>query len=143
MPVLGFRIDNSSNDDIIIYDVKLELGSVATPFVPPDPASELLKCQRYYQLYDGRFASGFAYDSNTLIFSMTYVTEMRTKPTVANNYNLTPLISGRYVPDIASFEFGQSSGKNCYSISAIKENTFTVGQGSILDGHIEFDAEIY
>lgn len=30
---------------------KLELGSIATPFIPPDPATELLKCQRYYQRY--------------------------------------------------------------------------------------------
>ena len=29
---------------------KLELGSAATPFVPPDPATELAKCQRYYQV---------------------------------------------------------------------------------------------
>ena len=29
---------------------KLELGSVATPFVPPNPATELAKCQRYYQI---------------------------------------------------------------------------------------------
>ena len=27
---------------------KLELGSTATPYSPPDPAAELLKCQRYY-----------------------------------------------------------------------------------------------
>ena len=30
--------------------VKLELGSIATPFFPPDPATELAKCQRYYQI---------------------------------------------------------------------------------------------
>ncbi len=28
--------------------VKLEIGSVATPFIPPNPAMELMKCQRYY-----------------------------------------------------------------------------------------------
>lgn len=32
------------------YWAKLELGSAATPFCPPDPATELMKCQRYYQL---------------------------------------------------------------------------------------------
>ena len=32
------------------YWAKLEIGSVATPFCPPDPATELMKCQRYYQL---------------------------------------------------------------------------------------------
>ena len=30
--------------------VKAEIGSVATLFVPPDPATELAKCQRYYQI---------------------------------------------------------------------------------------------
>lgn len=30
--------------------VKLELGGTATPFVPPDTALELTKCQRYYQI---------------------------------------------------------------------------------------------
>ena len=30
--------------------VKAEIGSVATLFVPPGPATELAKCQRYYQI---------------------------------------------------------------------------------------------
>ncbi len=42
--ILAFTNDTS----IIVNWVKLELGSVATPFVPPDPATELIKCQRYY-----------------------------------------------------------------------------------------------
>lgn len=28
--------------------IKLEMGGVATPFCAPDPASEIIKCQRYY-----------------------------------------------------------------------------------------------
>ncbi len=35
-------------DTITIEWIKLELGAVATPFIPPNPATELLKCQRYY-----------------------------------------------------------------------------------------------
>ena len=30
-----------------LYSAKLEIGSAATPFIPPDPATELAKCQRY------------------------------------------------------------------------------------------------
>lgn len=33
-----------------LYSAKLEIGSAATPFIPPDPAVELMKCQRYYQV---------------------------------------------------------------------------------------------
>lgn len=33
-----------------IYGAKLELGSIATPIIPADPATELAKCQRYYQI---------------------------------------------------------------------------------------------
>lgn len=29
---------------------KLEIGGIATPFVPPEPVTELAKCQRYYQI---------------------------------------------------------------------------------------------
>ena len=49
--------------EITLDYVKLELGSVATPFVPPDPATELAKCQRFYQRIGTRnfehFGSGF------------------------------------------------------------------------------------
>ena len=31
---------------------KLEIGSIATPFIPPDSATELAKCQRYYAEYN-------------------------------------------------------------------------------------------
>ena len=31
-----------------VYGAKLELGEIATPIIPADPATELAKCQRYY-----------------------------------------------------------------------------------------------
>ena len=35
---------------IAVENIKIELGSVATPFLPPEPATELAKCQRFYQV---------------------------------------------------------------------------------------------
>lgn len=35
--------------------VKLEVGQMATSFVPPDPALELVKCQRFYREIVGQF----------------------------------------------------------------------------------------
>lgn len=42
----GYGVSGS----IDVMWIKLELGSIATPFCPPDPATELAKCQRYYQI---------------------------------------------------------------------------------------------
>ena len=62
--------------------VKLEIGQVATQFVPPDPATELLKCQRYY------YRSGLiGFDKTTLnihyaVFNVKFPVSMYRIPTV-------------------------------------------------------------
>ena len=43
--------DSAPLATVDIYGAKLELGEIATPFTPPDPATELAKCQRYYQIH--------------------------------------------------------------------------------------------
>ena len=40
----------TAGNTVSVEWAKLELGTHATPFTPPEPATELLKCQRYYQL---------------------------------------------------------------------------------------------
>lgn len=44
---VGFNKDTEAGDSVKLAWVKLESGSLATPFVPPDYAVELAKCQRY------------------------------------------------------------------------------------------------
>lgn len=39
-----------TSDTLEILWAKLELGGIATLYTPPDPAVELTKCQRYYQV---------------------------------------------------------------------------------------------
>ena len=62
--------------------VKLEVGSVATQFVPPDSATELMKCQRYY------YRSGLiSFDKTTLnphyaVFKVNFPVSMYRIPTV-------------------------------------------------------------
>ena len=46
---LAFNIRLNNGINVTIKRVKLEVGSCSTPFVPPNPAEELLKCQRYYE----------------------------------------------------------------------------------------------
>ena len=63
---------------------KLELGNEATAFVPPNPALELLKCQRYY--HTGRFAFRMsdAYFSKDIVIPpmIRFPVAMRDIPTV-------------------------------------------------------------
>ncbi len=44
------RVGDTVDSYTTIAWAKLEIGGAATPFVPPDPTTELLKCQRYYQI---------------------------------------------------------------------------------------------
>lgn len=59
--------------------INLELGSIATPFVPPDPATELAKCQRYYQIH-----------------STGNIAAVDLRPTMRDTPTITQLSDGNY-----------------------------------------------
>lgn len=68
--------------------IKLELGAVSTPFVPPNQATELVKCQRYFfrKAVSIPFKYGdFAADNSNgkyVAFVESFPVAMRTTPTV-------------------------------------------------------------
>ena len=65
------RVDGDTVDSYTIFNwVKLEVGSVATPFVSPHPATEWSKCQRYYQDLGGCPIFGIAISTDTLRMSI-------------------------------------------------------------------------
>jgi len=47
---IGFNKGTKAGNSLKLAWAKLEGGSLATPFVPPDCAAELAKCQRFYQV---------------------------------------------------------------------------------------------
>ena len=47
---IGFNKGTEAGNYLKLAWAKLEGGSLATPFVPPDYAAELAKCQRFYQV---------------------------------------------------------------------------------------------
>ena len=47
---IGFNKGTEAGNSLKLAWAKLESGSLATPFVPPDYAAELAKCQRFYQV---------------------------------------------------------------------------------------------
>lgn len=72
-------------NNLYITGVQLELGSVATDFIPPSPSEEERKCQRYFQAAKARF-----YSANNTYMGGTIIlpTPMRTTPTVSyRDYN--------------------------------------------------------
>ena len=65
--------------------VKAEIGSVATLFVTPDPATELAKCQRYLTvLPSGRYGRAVFVGTNAMQFECDLPVTMRIKPTVVS-----------------------------------------------------------
>lgn len=77
----SFFVSIAGGSEVALKYVKVEQGTVATSFVAPNYADELIKCQRYYfkRYYYYVFYSGSA--SFTYIFSDT-IPNMRIKPTV-------------------------------------------------------------
>ncbi len=66
-------------DELTIYNAKLEMGEVATPFVDDDPATKLMKCQRYLYKHEG-VITGYVLNSNTLFVNISFPTTMRNVP---------------------------------------------------------------
>lgn len=72
-----------TGNGVTVSWAKLETGSAATPFIPPDPATELMKCQRYYQVIDpGSPAFGVVRNSSQIRMPYNIICPMRTNPTL-------------------------------------------------------------
>lgn len=77
--IIGVSIDGKG--DIISW-AKLEYGKTATPFVAPEPATELVKCQRYFQVVDlGQPIFAMGSGASIIRFGVTLPTALRANPT--------------------------------------------------------------
>lgn len=108
--------------------MKLELGSVATPFVADDPSANVAKCQRYYtRLLSGPidyfYASG-TWDTGNHRLTITLPTIMRQNPiSTVTSWN----------GSVPSAQETSTSSFGCYSPTKFRLST---------NGFIEFDAEL-
>lgn len=77
--------DTAPLAQVDIYSAKLELGTAATAFTPPDTATELAKCQRYLTvLPSGRYGRAVFVGTNAMQFECNLPVTMRIKPTVVS-----------------------------------------------------------
>ena len=128
----NFTIFLNQGTSITLKWVKLEQGKVATSFIAPNMAEELVKCQRYYfnRYYFYVFYSGS--ESFTYIFSDT-IPSMRIKPTV--NFNNTS--NSGLTRAVVSLD---TTAKDITLL--IQAVTSKVGNCNV-GGTVELDAEIY
>lgn len=75
-------------NDFSLQWAKLELGSIATPFIPPDPATELMKCQRYYETGTGDTWQYSDASSNAGLY-VAYCVPKRVNPTITSTIRET------------------------------------------------------
>ena len=145
--VIRFNSDAIVNEACEIEYVKLEIGSVATPFSPRPYAEELSMCQRYYiKPISGTYqyvASGSCFSTTRAIFALSTPTTMRANPTVTRT-NIYALITNSAK---ALSSLTASTRPNCLQL--IGDFTGgTAGYAAILasdssSAELSFDAEIY
>ena len=83
---IGLNKGTEAGNSLKLAWAKLEGGSLATPFVPPDYAAELAKCQRYLYVLRGsllRAGLSEAYSTNYALFYLYAPASFRTVPSVS------------------------------------------------------------
>ena len=100
---VGINAGTEVGNSVKLAWLKLELGSAATPFVPPDPATELLKCQRYFTIYKHQNATsntdkcsigvGYAL-TGSIVYAVLPIAAMRSGVAATVSYSGLSLING-------------------------------------------------
>lgn len=126
---ITFKI--SASGSVTLAWAKLEQGSVATPFIAPNSAEELVKCKQCYNhIY---FFHVFYSGTSNFDYSFSHVVQsMRTKPTVTLSQSSSSGLS-KY----------SASVNNSSGLTVITTATTNKVGNCNTGGIVELDAEIY
>lgn len=150
---VNFRTENDNG--VYIDWAKLELGETATPYIYPDPVTELEKCRYYYQPLTSFFlpAAVTAVNySNNIITSVSFVvyykiTPMRIIPTkgTANTAGKWIDVSGgsHSIQITTSYTYVNNAKDGIIDISIANYTTNAGFVSAYVSGYRELDAEIY
>lgn len=137
--------------DFEIEWAKLEQGLISTPFTVPDPATELIKCQRYYERLSSARLSIYSWVyEDSILLKGPFMVSKRCTPTVnvLNNEH-------KFVEDSTNTVFGNisltkteiSCSKDGIAYLTAKTNMTGLQRGSNMHTDnidmLEVDAEIY
>ena len=137
----------TANGEIISW-AKLEYGSNATQFFPPDTATELLKCMRYYEkivcsnsMYN--VACQYFNNLNDCAFSIPMMPKRVASPTSTIDYSAMNYQNSENIVNVSN-AFANEYTVNSVSIVAhLSSPTTTCTHGWAVGFTIEIDAEIY
>ena len=135
----------TANGEIISW-AKLEYGSNATQFFPPDTATELLKCERFFRTFDSHFAlntiGSFHHNGNNQ-FVYIFDTPMRVAPDLIFTDCVVRRVSEPYV-DVSVTLFNSLSTKRALYIycemDTLYDDAIFMAKS---DNGLAADAEIY
>lgn len=120
---------------VVISWAKLEIGSVATPFVTPDPVEELRKCQRYYRIITNTMIQPYMYYANLLLYFIP-IHDMRED----DNNDIAPIVtvSGTINDFSGIVIYDYYGGTKVGDIDTI-DASFPKGWGVYLNAHTVFN----
>lgn len=142
----GIAFGGDANANFEVDWIKLELGGVATPFVPRLYGEELAACQRYFlNMSDGIFAAHISATSSINIhaFIPTPVA-MRVSPKILeSNVRLIHTIEKQITgPTITSVSVSRFSANGISILAVVDSAVGTLGTAATINLAANFDAEI-
>ena len=133
-----------------VWETKLEVGSVVTPFIARPYSEELALCQRYYYrtplVSGGYYSTGLTTSATSCRYVIQYPVEMRSPPSGTAYGSFQN--GGMLAPDITSFAFAQTSSIYSLMLGGSTSPAMTGGQAVQLrnkndaTAYLEFDAEL-
>lgn len=128
---VGINKGTEAGSSLKLAWVKLEVGDGATPFVPPDPATELAKCQRYLYVLRGsllRAGLAEAYSTSYAIFYLYAPASFRTIPSVSfENVVLSSTKDGSVYSEAASIQV-RGCNSNAVKLLVNAADSLTIGE---------------
>lgn len=126
----SFFLSIAGGSSVTLKYAKVELGTVATSFIAPNPAEELTKCYRFK--YIGKAVLRGRCTANQIFgFTKDLPTKLRTKPTTTfkskNSYNVNTV------------DVTLAGENNAVYLAGTAENT----NQTVIDVVLDLDAEIY
>ena len=128
---IGFNKGTEAGNSLKLAWVKLEGGSLATPFVPPDYAAELAKCQRYLYVLRGsllRAGLAEAYSTSYALFYLYAPASFRTVPSVSfENVVLSSTKDGSVYSEAANIQV-RGCNSNSVKLLVNAADSLTIGE---------------